>query len=103
MKKSWDMYAHENTRDNGEKWFAHVGEKKWVELHMLKEPIVAVKVTLDEKGTYWGWMHSSKDKPSMIYPSLKLLEMCFPYGLEIEVEHGNGKAVRLTIVRREEK
>ena len=34
---------------------------------------------------------------SMIQPSLHLLDMCFPYGLQAEEERGRGRRVNLVV------
>lgn len=94
---SWEMYAHKFEKD-GNTYFRHVGDKWWVELHGINEPIVKVLVTPDTNGFHWGWMPSDSDKPIMIQPHISLLRMCFAYGIEIAEKNGDGKRIQLTII-----
>lgn len=66
------------------------------------DPIVLVRLTLDENGPYWGWLYS--DHPtngelaghlSMIYDDPRGVEICFPYGTESSERRGYGKVVRV--------
>ena len=95
-KTSWIMWAHD---EKGA--FFHLGEKRWVELHGIDLPIVEVKVDVDKNGTYYGWLRSNRDVPTMIWPSKIQFEMCFPYGPKIEEEKGKGKVLRLSIKKTE--
>lgn len=88
----WQMFAH----DYGGKFF-HVGSRRYVELHYLSKPIVAVTVTEDPDGEYRGWIYADKDEPCMIWPSKGQLEICFPYGTQAAQERGSGRVVRLKI------
>ncbi len=47
---------------------------------------------------YWGWFDNEDKKFTLIYPKLFLLNMCFPYGIEIEENRNKGKAYRLEII-----
>lgn len=90
------MHAHRY--ESGQ--LRNLGERWWVECHLLSDPIVAVAVeeTPDgEEPTHWGWVRTGDDAPIMIYPRKSLLEMCFPYGTDAEVEAGRGRVVRLTV------
>ena len=49
-----------------------------------------------EDTPYYGWLESSENI-SMIFPSLILLSVCFPYGIEAEEQRGNGKVVKVVI------
>lgn len=82
-----------------------VGSRRYVLNHMLRDPVVPVTVAEvagdDETGTHWGWVRAGKDEPEMIWPERAGLEMCFPYGSAIEVEHDKGRVVRLRVIRME--
>lgn len=95
----WNLFAHKN---KDRLW--HVGEKRWVELHGLSNPIVPVKVTVIGEGQgpkecYYGWQDVGKyDKPpSMIWPHWVTFTICFLYGPQAEVERGKGRIVQLKI------
>src|ERR1035437_3000050 len=98
----WSLYAlHRINEGNGKKYFVHIGSKRWVDLHLLKEKAVRVKVTEDKRGEYWGWLDKNDDKPSMIWPNEIKYTMCFPYGPEAEEARGKGKTIRMNIVKSE--
>lgn len=56
-----------------------------------------VQVTVEEskKGLHWGW--EDVDGLSMIQESYICLHMCFPYGIQREIDAGNGRAVQLLV------
>jgi hypothetical protein len=99
---TWKMWAHKVQTKYGTE-FHHPGEKWWVKLHGLSEPIVPVIVTVSNQGTYYGWFDTEvenppKDQtPSLIQPNKNLFDMCFPYKPEVEVERGKGHILRLHI------
>lgn len=96
----WRMFAHRCGGHNGT-YLAHLGERRWVEIHGLEEPIVPVQVREvehdDPAGTHWGWLGTGKDTPTMIWPSRVQFNMCFPYGPAVEAEHGKGRILRLAV------
>lgn len=98
MPGAWRMHAHRY--DDG--LLYNLGEKWWVEIHGLPQPIVEVDVleVADDSpdGTHWGWIDAKKTEPSMIWPRRGLFEMCFAYGSKAEVDRGKGRVVRLAVV-----
>ena len=50
---------------------------------------------------YWGYYDYKKKNMSMIYPQYFLLNMCFPAGLKISEDRGEGKAYRLIVTPKE--
>ena len=93
----WHMWAHRY--DNGD--LHNLGERWWVEIHGLPDPIVAVDVAEvadgDPAATHWGWVDTGDATPEMIYPRESLFSMCFPYGVQAEVDAGKGRVVRLAV------
>lgn len=91
---TWRMHAHD--RDGT---YYHLGSFAYVKAHGLAYPIVEVKVVEveenDPAGTHWGWLNVGKEKPTMIWPSRGLFDMCFTYGPEAEVKAGKGRILRL--------
>lgn len=79
----------------------YFGDERYVRWYG-REP-VAVELTEDPEGTYWGWMgfarmHYTADKePIMVQPHRGMFDMQFPYGPEKEVEKGQGEIVRCTV------
>ena len=49
-----------------------------------------------EDTPYYGWLEPSGNI-TMIFPSLILLSVCFPYGIEAAEEHGDGKVIKVVI------
>lgn len=116
--RTWALYAHAS---RGTHW--HLGAKQWVELHGLDDPIVPVLAeewlgdARAPEVTHYGW--EDTDKPGhvvMIWPRARddrdrghdpvptpwmLLGMCFPYGMQVAVDHGDGKMVALRVTERE--
>lgn len=92
----WRMHAHD---DNGTLF--HIGDRRYVELHGLRLPIVEVTVTEvghdDPDGTHWGWLDVKESEPCMIWPSRSQYDMCFPYGPRAEEEAGKGRTLRLAV------
>ena len=92
------MYAHDCQEQPGAgNRFRHVGTKRYVELHMMKEPVVEVKITESASGTYFGWLKKGETVPCHIWGNQSLFDMCFPGGAKEEEAKGNGKAIRLAI------
>lgn len=108
MSRTWDLWAQRNL---GTHW--HIGDKRWVEIHGLSHPIVAVHVRehdgdpKDPEVTHYGWEPADKpDKIIMIWPRTHgaehlppwmSLHMCFPYGIQAAIDHGAGKMIALCI------
>lgn len=93
--RSWDLFA----RDRGDH-FSHPGIERWVRLFGGSDPVVPVRLTESATGSYWGWLETGADAPTMVWPSQHQLEMCFPYGSAAAVKSGSGRIVRLKIGRR---
>ena len=99
--RQWKMWGHEVQAHGGGVEYHHCGEKRWVELHGLSEPVVPVIVTESDKGKWLGWIETGETVPTMIWHD-RIFEICFPYGSAIEVKAGKGEVVRLEI-RKDEK
>lgn len=106
--QAWRMHAHRY----GDGRLCNAGPLRYVELHGLREPVVAVTVTItdddDPAATHWGWLWADAAKnwhdgaPCMIQPHDGLFRMQFPYGVRAEEEAGRGRAVRLIITPEEQ-
>ena len=59
--------------------FQHMGGRRYVEL--CGQTPVPVVVTEAEDGEYYGWLHSDREEPSMIWRGRARFTMCFPYGM----------------------
>ncbi len=100
-KKQWTAFAYDcEPGKDGRGRYRHIGHRHYVKLHGLDDPIVAVTLTEDSQGDYWGWLASDAAEPSMVWPSKVQFTMCFPYGPEAEVKRGKGKILRLRVERR---
>lgn len=93
----WRMCAHRY--ENGELY--NLGSRRYVEFHGVPKPIVEVDVTEvaddNSTATHWGWMRPADTEPVMIYPREVLFRICFPYGVQAEVDAGKGRVVRLAV------
>lgn len=95
-------YAHQRARA-GRTTYWHISPNEWwVRLNDATQPIVEVNVVevpeSDATETdYWGWLRAGKDVPTMIFPSINLLRICFPYDVSVDVDKGKGRVVRLRI------
>lgn len=96
------------------KCFAHFGVNKHNAcLYGDKlEDILQVEVTIADDQTkppapqndpnvnepdYWAWWDERDQRFSLIWSKYFLLNMCFPYGMEIEEKAGKGKAYRVHV------
>lgn len=95
------MWANDYGEAARSRRYNHVGCKRFVQAHYLKEPVVPVRVTEDPEGSHYGWIDTDATKPSMIFPHLIQFRCCFPYGLEAHEKAGKGRAVRLRIEHHE--
>lgn len=59
--------------------------------------ILHVQLVPDDTGTYWCWHDAKDDEFYHVYHDKKLLEMCFPYGIQAEIDRGFGTAVRVRV------
>jgi hypothetical protein len=101
----WFLWAHRETEKSGRVVYRHIGYEKWTRLHGGQAPVVAIRLTEDPDGAYWGWLDSNRDhaKPTLVYPSKLLFEMCFSSGSARAIEglasRGHiGKVVRLSVI-----
>lgn len=103
MSDSWDLWAHARKGS-----YQHIGDKWWVEIHGLPDPVVPVNVVLVDKdaadGTHWGWIDATDrhgdGRPVMIWTFRGAFDAQFPYGPEAEEKRGKGRVVRLRITER---
>ena len=100
---TWTLWGYDyghNTKLN-DRLFLHIGPKRYVELHGLKEPIVEILATEDPEGAYHGWLPAGIATPCWIWPSQVQRDMCFPYGPKVAEEKGEGKRMRFTVRAKE--
>lgn len=91
------MYAHRVERDGGVVYEHLDPDRRYAESHKLDYPIVEVTVAEGEDGPYYGWVDTDEQVPTMIHAHRILFSMCFPYGVQAEVDAGKGRVVRLTV------
>ena len=119
--RTWQLWAYRY--ESGKLW--HIGARKWVELHQLQHPLVAVLVKeilgdpYTAEVTHYGWQYVEGsryrhgDAPTMIHVrtgsdpanpkrARMFLDMCFPYGVDASVERGDGVVAALRITERQE-
>lgn len=115
--RTWKMHA---SRDN-KGTLCHIGHERWVRLHGLRDAIVPVLVEelevsdpRDTAVTHYGWwdvagpMQKESAEPCMMWPRVgsedrpdiepwMLLGVCFAYGIQSAIDHGQGRMVCLRI------
>ncbi len=97
------MYCQEFNRHDGEKFYTHFYLNLIaIRLADSKSPILKVNVKEireGEESDYWAWWSHEKDdnKFMICYYQKKILNMCFPYGMKIEEDRGNGIGVNVMI------
>lgn len=92
----WTMFANDE-REGRYDGFSHVFRSK-IQVGMCGDaPIVPVTVTEDPEGPYWGWIATGETAPSMIFRHKVQFEICFPYGVQVEVAAGKGRIVKLKV------
>lgn len=105
MKESM-MYCHKrNATHNkdlvGDFWYDDCQvSPQTTRLYDSKAPIseVLVKEMSDgDKSSYWAWWDNDSDRFTMLYYHRDLLSICFPYGIEAEVDRGRGKDYNVSV------
>jgi hypothetical protein len=94
MERSWEMWAGRR----GD-LFVDVGpHPTYVRMHGHDKP-APVRVVEDPDGPYWGWQEKGHEQepPVMIYEHKTLFNICFPYGVQAEVDAGHGRVLRLRV------
>lgn len=59
---------------------------------------VPVLVRENPDGPYWGWLRRDEQVPTLIYPHLSALRVCFGGGLSEMENPKNGRVLRLSVV-----
>ena len=102
----WELWSNRRAPDEGDNKddygnFCDIGHRMFCLGHGRKQEPVKVLVEIDPDGLYWGWQepstHKPSEKPSMIFDHKVLFEICFTYGVEVEVEGNKGRIVKLRI------
>jgi len=94
-KTSFEMFAHEINDE-----FHHIYGSE-LQVRMCGDhKVVPVLVTFDDDGEYWGWFDFKRNHVSMIFKHFISLQVCFPYGIEIEEKMNKGIRKRLKIIKR---
>ena len=91
------MIAYMVLCDDNKYW--HEGEAvSFCQLyHGRKFPIHKVEILESETGGYWGWWDTERQEYQNIYPRKHLVEMCFPYGTDVEEARGRGRLAQLSV------
>ncbi len=90
----WTMYAQRWDEAN---CYFYFGDREYVQLYGDEAPIVPVELTEDPEGSYYGWIETGDDTPTMIQPHIHAFAIQFTYGIEAEIKAGKGQVVRLQV------
>lgn len=94
MCRSSDLFAHISSGTVGYEHLFPIPEA--VRMCGLGE-VVAIRVVEDPEGPLHGWWSPKNGYHTMIYPSIQLLDMCFPQGVREAQKQGLGEAIRLRV------
>lgn len=94
MNRSWRMFAGRPDRVVDGREFLRFGDERTVRFCGF-EP-VAVELTEDEEGRYYGWLKTGTDAPAMVQPHEGMFRMQSPDGFRCDVERGRGEIVRMS-------
>lgn len=76
--------------------------KETVKLYGFEHPIVKVVVREIEPGEtsiYWAWWSNEDQHFHWLWPSKGQVNMCFPYGPEVEEAKGRGHVLNVVVER----
>jgi hypothetical protein len=96
MSKPFLLYAHEAATPDGvvlEDIFDHPSTTR---LCNDEAEIVEFLAVEDAEGAHWSWKEPDGGI-SMIFGSRLELDMCFPFGMQAEIDRGEGEPVRLML------
>ena len=88
----WTMFAYKY-----DECFMYFGCLDCLKALRLSRPIARVEIIEDPAGDYYGWIEDEELQVAYIWPSEIQMEMCFPYGSQVEEAKGVGKKVRLSV------
>lgn len=95
---TWSMHAGGSDREGR---YLDVYDEAWMVRANGEDP-VAVTVTEDPEGPYYGWVDTGDERPCLIRDSEFIFGAQFTYGVEPEIRRGRGRVIRLTITPTEE-
>ena len=92
VTRSWRMFAGRPDRVVDGREFLNFGDERTVRFNGRMP--VAVELTEDPDGGYYGWLAADADKPVMIQPHEGWFRIQSPDGFRYDVEQGRGEIVR---------
>jgi hypothetical protein len=103
------LYCQERPAHEGGTYYAHFcSHPRTVKLYDEKLPVLAVDVEQTEAkfsrsrqpDVYWAFWDYEKKAFNHVYVTPDIVSMCFPYGVEAAIEHGEGELlpVKVTFV-----
>jgi len=94
------MFCSEETSHKGEKYFFHFFPNAFcVNLCESDGPTLKVEVseTTETPDSYWGWWDEKDQEFCHVYPKKFMVEMCFPYAVELYEKRGDGELLPVSI------
>ena len=98
---SWRLYGHWSERVGA--WWGVYGNRVAARMHAGRQTVVAldaheVAVSPDTRpDVYLGWLSDRGATPSLIYPTRRHFEMCFPGGSDAASAQGRGRVLALVL------
>lgn len=92
MTRTWQMFAGRNSLAS--RPFHRFGDERTVRFCGF-EP-VAVELTEDDEGGYYGWLKAGADAPTMVQGHEGIFRIQSPDGFRSDIELGRGEIVRMS-------
>lgn len=118
MPNTWKYFAHRsdgiNPKDTIHPQFMHIYNSKIAVSACGKGeivPVIATEVDIDFQecrktkghlGYYYGYLNDRDKSPSMIFAYMVQFQVCFPYGIDAELECNRGRIVVMAIEEEKE-
>lgn len=96
-ERSTGMFCHIGKGPKGRPYYAHLSRDPRTTSCYGDGKIHEVMVTEDPRGDYWAWWDNKEQVFHNVYPIRSLVEMCFPYGTEIEEKYGKGHLLKVSV------
>ena len=99
LKRS-NMWCQVMTGHTGDDYLSHFAPHSEVaQMYSPKEPVYAavVEEAPEAEGCYWAWWDNKDQRFTHVYHWRGAVEMCFPYGPEVEEKRGRGKVMSVKV------
>jgi len=91
------MYCHKRPSEREEcgfwynDFFTSAFGTKLCDANLLILEVKVREVKDGDTSSYWGWWNNEEQRFTLVYLTRGILSMCFPYGIQPEVDLGRGQ------------